>query len=447
MLLKNQFIPAIQQALLIDSWFHIMPFKLNESTRNFDIENSRSSKYWRLAGTLYFNITGAIMLFSVLGRSFSDDLVRSSQTLAIGLLHILGGTICRTLHTKHVDIVAVLNELLKIEQEMEQDGVTSSHDSRTIIIKWILNVIVISGKCYSFLGAIGAGYDPKFPTNSFAIYTPDLESLGSIYWNVLFRVLTALINLVVWHILGSLGAIITIEMIVIRLLVQLLNHVHANGFVVHLFIFLSVGQISAMYCLIRCGGLPIPILITLIFIGVDSYVVVIGVYGCAGEVNKTSKQVTEHVKRESDKARHLLVQKTTGGFPDLRVGFGNLNFIERLAGFFYFYITGAFTLLSLLGKNFSDDLINSSQTLAIGLLLILGGTTFWTVHTKHAGVVTVLNELLKIEQKMEQNGVVAALDSRSIIIKWIVKVIVMSGKCYPVVGALGTGFDPKFPTN
>ncbi|CAL8121520.1 unnamed protein product [Orchesella dallaii] len=363
MLLKYEFIPIIVQGLKIDSFFHITPFQWDNETSRFKIKNTLTSRLWRVAGYIYFYITGSLILLSVLGNNETNDLAQRSQTLVMGLALICCGTIFWTLHKEHRGMVSVLNGLIKLEHQMDRDAVMNSQDSRTILVKWIGKIIVRTGKCYAVLGALGAGCDPKFPTNSFAIYVPNLENLDNKFWNIVFRLVTMVGNFVVWHFAGLLGVIACLTMIVsmeairvfqlslknytnnsvsfgmwlktkdlydrLRLLIQIFNQVYANGIVVHLLIFISVAQVSSVYCLIRCVGLPAPILFTLLFIVVDSYVVVVGVYGCAGEVNKASKLVTSRLKRTSRNAKGILARKMTSGFPDLRIGFGSANFIEQ----------------------------------------------------------------------------------------------------------------------
>ncbi|CAL8121516.1 unnamed protein product [Orchesella dallaii] len=363
MLLKKGFIPIIQQCLQIDSWFHITPFHWDAPHGEFKIKNTLSSRFWRVAGCTYFYITGSLILLSALENNASNDLANRSLTLFMGIILMCAGSILWTLHTAYIRIVAVLNGLLKLEQQMEPDAVMNPKDSRTILVKWILKVFVVSGKCYAVLGTLGAGWDPKFPTNSIALYTPDLENLKNMYWNILFRLLTIVINFAVWHVAGFLGAFGCLTMIVPmeavrvfqlsllnythtsvslemwlkvkclydrqRLLIQKFNEVYANGMIVHVLLFISFAQVCSVYCLVRCVGLPVPILFTLLFIVFDDYVAVVGVYGCAGEVNKTSKHVTEELKRTSRNKKGILAQKTISGFPDLRIRFGSANFIEQ----------------------------------------------------------------------------------------------------------------------
>ncbi|CAL8121518.1 unnamed protein product [Orchesella dallaii] len=363
MLLKHEFIPIILEGLKIDSLFHITPFQWDAQASRFRIKNTLSSRFWRVAGCIYFYITGSVILLSVLGNNEKLDLPQRSQKLVMGLALICCGTIFWTLHTKHRGMVAVLNGLIKLEQQMDRDAVMNPHDFRTILVKLIAKVLVLTGKSYAVLGALGAACDPKFPTNSFAIYTPDLENLDDRYWSIVFRLLSTFVNFVVWHFLGLLGVISCLTMIVpmeairvfqlslqnytnnslsfekwlntkdlydrLRLLIQIFNQVYANGVAVHLLILMSVAQVSSVYCLIRCVGLPAPILFTLLFIVVDTYVVIVGVYGCAGEVNKASKLVTAELRRISRNANGILARKMTSGFPDLRIGFGSANFIEQ----------------------------------------------------------------------------------------------------------------------
>ncbi|CAL8121236.1 unnamed protein product [Orchesella dallaii] len=362
MLLRNGMILTLQQGLQIDSWFHIMPFKWDDNNNEFNIENKRLSKAWRLMAFLYFCVTGILMLFSCWLNGESYNTAEKSQTLVTATALLLCGTIFWTLHTENINTIAMLNGFLKLEEEMEQDEKIIPKDTRTILITWIGKLLVVSGKCYAVLTSIVSGFDPKFPTNTFALYWPAMESSESVPLHILHRVVTMAVNLVVWHIISLSGLITCLEMIIsmeaarvyqlsllnytkttgclemwvkigqlyrrLRLLIQMFNHVHAKAIVVHLLIFLSVSEVSSVYSLIRCEGIPFPILITLLFIASDAYITIIGVYGCAGVVNKTSKQVTADLRRKSVKVRSCFVKKTMSGFPDLRIGFGSVNFIE-----------------------------------------------------------------------------------------------------------------------
>ncbi|CAL8121224.1 unnamed protein product [Orchesella dallaii] len=284
------------------------------------------------------------------------------QTLMSALIFLIGGSILWMLHREHMSVVAVFNGLVKIEEELEEDGKMNQQDSRTMLIKWFGKMLVMSGKYYAVLVPVGAGIAPQFPTNAFTIYLWNAELWNYTGWHWLYRVLVLVGNLIVWHFLHICGVILCVELLVsleafrvlqlsllnytkisgsqnmwlkvkngydrLRLLVQIFNNVHAKGIIVHMLIFLAVGQVSCLYCVITCVGLPLPILVTLIFIGFDTYIEVNGVYGCAGEVNGTSKYVRASLKRKSKVAKNNLVQKSMDGLPDLGIKFGSVNFIE-----------------------------------------------------------------------------------------------------------------------
>ncbi|CAL8121234.1 unnamed protein product [Orchesella dallaii] len=363
MILKTGLVSTIHDALQIDSWFHIVPIKWDGDNEKFIIEDKLSSKLWRGMTFIYFCVTGIFMLLSCLVNNSSVDMAQRSQTLVTALALLCSGTICWIFQTKHFSLIGVLNGLLKMEEELERDNKMIPEDFRTKLIKWIAKILVMSGKCYAILLSICTGFDPKFPLNALAIYSQYLQFWNFGPWNFFYRVLTMFGNLVAWHLLSLCGLITCLEILVSmeairvfqlclpnfskisrsvniwlkikhiydrqRILIEIFNSVHANNIVVHLLIFLSVGQVSSVHCLIRCVELPLPILITLVFIVFDTGVAVIAVYGCAGEVNGTSKQITTKLKRKSVKVKSIMIQKTMNSVSELRVGFGNVNFIER----------------------------------------------------------------------------------------------------------------------
>ncbi|CAL8121238.1 unnamed protein product [Orchesella dallaii] len=363
MVLKKGLIVPVQQAIQMDSWFQITPFQWDGPNSQFKIKNTTSSQAWRIIAYIYFCVTGNLMLFSCILNSSSYTTAERSQTVVTAVLFHFCGSVLKTQHTEHLSIISVLNGLLKMEEEIEHDRRMHPKDFRTLLIKWIGKLIVTSGKCYPVLVSIGSGFDPKFPTNALAIYWPDTENLdGGTILTLLHRFVTMVVNLVVWHLITYCGIMTVNEMLVsmeavlvyqlsllnytkvsrsidtwvkvkhmysrLRLLIQRFNDVHANGILVHILLLISVSQIVSVYSLIRCGGLQYPILITLLFISFDSYITLIGVFGSAGEVNQTSREVTVGLRRKGFKVKSIMVQKMMKAFPDLRIGFGSVNFIE-----------------------------------------------------------------------------------------------------------------------
>ncbi|CAL8121232.1 unnamed protein product [Orchesella dallaii] len=363
MLLKTGLVSTIHQALQIDSWFHIFPIKWDEANGKFIIKNEWQSKCWRGIAFIYFCVTGTLMLPSCLVNNSSEDVSQRSQTLVTAISLLFAGTICWIFHTEHLSVIGVLNSLLKLEEEMERDSKTIPEDIRTKLIKWIAKILVMSAKCYAILLSICTGFDPKFPLNALAIYSQHLEYWDCEGWSLWYRIFTMFGNMIIWHLLSLTGLVAILEILVsmegirvfqlclpnlsktsrsikvwlkvkhiydrLRILSQIFNCVHANSIVVHLLICVSVGQITSVFCLIRCVGLQIPIFTTLVFIGFDTGVAVIAVYGCAGEVNGTSKLITAKLKRKGVKVKSIMVQKMISSLPELRIGFGNVNFVER----------------------------------------------------------------------------------------------------------------------
>ncbi|CAL8121226.1 unnamed protein product [Orchesella dallaii] len=363
MILKNGLVLTFQEGLQVDSWFHIIPWKWDNFNGKFIIENKSPSKLWRMTAFAFFCVTGSLMLLSCLLNNSLFDIAQRSQMLVTATLLLFCATICWILYTDHVSFIAVLNGLLNMERDIVQDRNMSPEDFRTKIIKWIAKIVLISGKPYAALVSVCTGLDPKFPLNTFKVYSSNVEVLDFHGFGLLYRMLTMLGNLIIWHILSICGIFICLEMLItmeaarvfqlyllnytrfsrstkiwlkikhfhdrLRLMIQIFNGIHSHRIVVLLLILLSVGQVSSLYCLIRCLELPLPMLTTLVLIVFDSGITIIFVFGCAGELNGTSQLVTAALKRQGSMVKSMLVSKTMTGIADLRIGFGSVNFIER----------------------------------------------------------------------------------------------------------------------
>ncbi|CAL8121228.1 unnamed protein product [Orchesella dallaii] len=313
MFLKQGLILTLQRSLKIDSLFHILPFEWDEDKEKFRITNTLSSRFWRVAAFLFLTVTGTLMLLSSWRNKSSLDMMEICQMLMAALIFLFGGSILWMLHQEHLSVVGVLNGLVQIEEELEQDDMMSPQDSRTILLNWIGKLLVMTGKYYAIFVPVGAGIAPQFPTNAFAIYSWNEEAWNYTGWHLLYR---------------NMWLKVKNGYDRLRLLVQIFNNVHAKGIIVHLLILLAVGQVLSLYCVIRCVGLPLLNLVTLLFLGFNSYIEVIGVYGCAGEVHGTSKYVRASLKRKSKVVKGNLAQKSMNSLPDLRIRFGSVNFIE-----------------------------------------------------------------------------------------------------------------------
>ncbi|CAL8116150.1 unnamed protein product [Orchesella dallaii] len=215
MLLKTGLIIRIQQCIHSDRWFHVLPFKWDEQEGQLTVANAQSSKFYSAGSFLYFLVAGCSMLLSSFHRKEAQYIAETSLTMVTAVILLCCATMCRKLVTDHFSIIGILNGLIKLENEMEEDRTIIPLDLTMKLVQWTGQVIAISAKCYPLLLSVGAGLDTGLPINTFGIFLYNVDQKDGLlpYWPFLFRGLTVLGNLIVWHIVCIIGMFFCLEML------------------------------------------------------------------------------------------------------------------------------------------------------------------------------------------------------------------------------------------
>jgi len=122
----------------------------------------------------------------------------------------------------------------------------------------------------------------------------------------------------------------------IQLLAQTFNEVHSN-ILISMLIAPSILQIGSMYLVNRgiSGKMEIPIvtLIMMAILIVDGAIAILGIFGIAGEVHRTSKDVIFKLRNIDEKLwrrrNRMVNKKTLRSVPILKIKFGAANYVEK----------------------------------------------------------------------------------------------------------------------
>ncbi|CAL8121428.1 unnamed protein product [Orchesella dallaii] len=268
---------------------------------------------------------------------------------------------CWRLSRQRSTVICILNWLMNFEREMDMDYSNSPPpDMKGKLVKFIVKMLVLTEKFLPIFMSALSGLDPSFPTNIFEFMHNENARAFQIS-PYIYRVLLMLGNYLVWHIISTIGMFFSLEMLItfeivrnyvffvmrfsetrtypkwyrvskfyrkIQLLMQLFNETHAGSIMLYLLLVACSGQIICSYVSIRSSGIPLPIVIILILETIDAYVIIIGVYEFAADVNTTSSKLVEKLRRRRD-GKTGIVQKFMDSLPVLRVGFGSANHIDK----------------------------------------------------------------------------------------------------------------------
>ncbi|CAL8121240.1 unnamed protein product [Orchesella dallaii] len=289
--------------------------------------------------------------------SQSKALPEKSQTILTASVFLMAGTMCWNLYNTHAEVVSLLNGFILVDTELKMGGTQQPEDGKRKLAQFICKMFIITIKYLPVFQAILSGIDPSLPTNAFEFLNrSEIWEVSDVKY--IYRVVIMTSNYFSWHLVAILGFFFALKFLVtfesarvyqlsllnvsvkqwkvlqkvyrkIQLLLQLFNKLHASGFVVYLLLVVGLGQITCTYICIRYSGIPLPVAIMLVFEALDCYLVILGVYGFAGDVNTTSKIVLQTLQCKL-KGEKKIVRKELKSLSVLKMKFGTANYIDKM---------------------------------------------------------------------------------------------------------------------
>ncbi|CAL8121244.1 unnamed protein product [Orchesella dallaii] len=236
-------------------------------------------------------------------------------------------------------------------------GKKQPSDGKRKLVDFISWVYVITLKCLPVLLSLVSGIDPSFPTNIFELLNrSEIWEAPAVKYT--YRVVIMIGNYFAWHLVTLLGIFFALIFLVtfesarayllsllnfslkewnglkriyrrVQLLLKLFNEVHASNIIINFLLVVGFAQVMCTYICIRSSGIPLPVIIVLIFEILDCYILILGVYGFAGDVNTTSIIVLETMRCKLV-GGNKIVRKELQSFSELKTGFGTANYIKKM---------------------------------------------------------------------------------------------------------------------
>ncbi|CAL8068208.1 unnamed protein product [Orchesella dallaii] len=213
----------------------------------------------------------------------------------------------------------VLNGILELENNFEMIARPGQIQRRNVMltpmhfnvrfIKALNNVFVWTVNTGPVFFALSSVIDPTLPTNVLAgLGGFEEQEIGIV--TGLIKGVNGVVNLVFWRFLFTVGALFQMQMLLIIIVA----------------VYMTVLRISGKL------EIPLAVLVVTVIEVVDSYMVILAIYGIAGKVNKTCKLVkSKLVNKETNstgkerKTRRLILKSV----PDLKIKFAAVDFIEE----------------------------------------------------------------------------------------------------------------------
>ncbi|CAL8121246.1 unnamed protein product [Orchesella dallaii] len=348
---------ALNEFIKQDNWFHIIPIKSQGENGKYVVAAHSFESYRRYIASFFCCLVGVVLLLSIFLSSQSKALPEKSQTILTASVYFMVGSMCWNLYNTNAEVVSLLNGFILVDTELKMGGKQQPEDGKRKLAHFICRMFIITIKCLPVFLAILSGIVPSFPTNAFE-FLNSCEIWENSAVKYIYRVALMIGNYFAWHLVATLGFFFALKFLVtfesarvyqlsllnfsvkewkvlqrvyrkIQLLLQLFNKLHAGGFVVYLLLVVGLGQITCTYICIRYSGIPLPVVIMLLFEVTDCYLIILGVYGFAGDVNTTSIIVLQTLQCKL-MGEKKIVRKELKSLSVLKMKFGTANYIDKM---------------------------------------------------------------------------------------------------------------------
>jgi len=218
MAVQLRLVEGIQKLLQSDPYFQVLPFEWNDTAKTFNV---RGTYFWRRFGLLLCCIFAPLTLAECLrADSMYDNVSEKFMAASTVSALIWSGCMYHVVDSEFKMITAVLNEFIKLENEMDLLAPSLNNkfrlnptDFKAQIVGLLNKVLVLSVSCLRVLVSTAAVIDPSFPTNV-VIRLHSLLSGRGVVLSAICKVISLLVNLVFWHLTMTLAIVFFLQILV-----------------------------------------------------------------------------------------------------------------------------------------------------------------------------------------------------------------------------------------